>query len=97
MYCGFEEETPGKQGDRAGQPFNSKEKLVFKYPYLRPTWEAIREDQHYFIIQIKQESAVIELVKGKQWIGLENDKEAYLEGLVKLYIESIDESKIEII
>lgn len=40
---------------------------------------------------------MIELVKGKQWIGLENDKEAYLESLVKLYIESIDESKIEII
>lgn len=40
---------------------------------------------------------MIELVKGKLWIGLENDKEAYLENLVKLYMERMDESKIEII
>jgi hypothetical protein len=80
-----------------GQPFNSKEKLVFKYPYLRPTWEAIRDDQHYFVIQVREDSALIQLVKGRHWIGLENDKEAYLESLVKLYIENVDESKIDIV
>lgn len=36
-------------------------------------------------------------MQGIKWIGLEEDKETYLDNIVKLYLENIDEEKIWIV
>lgn len=94
LYYGFEEEGSAKPNPIISQPYNSKEKLTFKYPYLRPTWEPMRDDQYYFILQMREEKAEIQVVKGKDWIGLAGDKEAYFESIVKAYLANMEETKI---
>jgi hypothetical protein len=97
LYSGFEEESPAKPEEKELQPYNSKETLTFKYPNKRPTWEAIKDDQYYYLIQTKKNEASLKPVQGIKWIGLEEDKETYLDNIVKLYLENIDEEKIWIV
>ena len=52
------------------QPYNPKERLTFKYPFLKPTWEPIQDDQYYFILQVTASGASVQIVKGKNWAGL---------------------------
>ena len=60
------------------------------YPFLRPTWEPVKDDQHYFILQVSPDyRASIKMVKGKNWTGLQEDKEGYLDNLVKIYLKGI--------
>jgi hypothetical protein len=70
LYCGFEEETPAAPLEKVPLPYNPKERLTFKYPFLRPSWESIKEDQHYFIVQVSKAGASVQIVKGKDWAGL---------------------------
>ena len=75
-------------------PYNPKERLTFKYPFLRPTWEPIQDDQHYFILQVTATGASVQIVKGKNWAGLQTDKEGFFASLVELYLQNISEDKI---
>lgn len=74
LYTGFEEETPIPPQENIPLPYNSKEKLTFKYPVLRPTWEPLKDDEYYFIVQVTKQGASVQIVKGKNWAGYEVDK-----------------------
>jgi len=37
----------------------------------------IRDDQCYFIIQVSEAGAYVQISKGKNWIGFEEDKQSY--------------------
>ena len=57
-------------------------------------WEPIRDDHYYFVVQIRQDSASVQIIKGKNWIGYEEDKENFFESLVRVYLANIEEEKI---
>lgn len=72
-------------------PYNPKEKLTFKYPFLRPIWESLKDDEYYFILQVSKGGASVQIVKGKDWAGYEVDKETFFASIVELYLRNIDE------
>lgn len=74
LYSGFEEETPIGPNLKIPLPHNPKEKLTFKYPFLRPVWEGLKDDEYYFIVQMTKGGASVQIVKGKNWAGYEVDK-----------------------
>jgi hypothetical protein len=94
LYSGFEEERPIAPSPKAPQPYNAKEKLTFKYPFLRPVWEPLKDDEYYYIAQITKNGASVQIVKGKNWAGYEMDKETFFASIVELYLQNIEEDKI---
>lgn len=57
-------------------PFNSKETLTFKYPILRPIFESKKKDGYYILLKriANGTGCNVRMHKGKDWIGLEEDK-----------------------